>query len=197
VDVTITLIEDGIHKATPAPTPAASAPAAKAGAKSALDDLDDDLDGLADIPGMTDSLGDEIGSLGDAIDDMVAVLDAVDATMEALASGLDALAEAVESFQTAWDDAYSEVAGLVDFATLDLAYAAVGAVRDAVDALVSGGAVVWQPVTLTTPRGLAEIAMEFLGSADDSALDRLMDANPSVIDLLAVPGGSALWIPVV
>jgi hypothetical protein len=82
-------------------------------------------------------------------------------------------------------------------ATTDLAYVALGAVRDAVDVIVAGGGAVWQPVTVVAPVSLAELADEYLGASDDDAIDRLLSANPNTIDLLAAPVGAVLWIPVI
>jgi len=199
VNISITLVEDGDVSvflnvnATSFPQASGAAGAAADAFAEGLDDLDD----LDDFGGEFLSVVENCGDLVDAFTDALEVAgEGGLAAVQALSGAFGELVDGVDSMLEQFDTAAASFASLIDSDLPDLAYALVDAGRVAVDALVSASTTVWQPLQTSAPMGLDAVALEFLGSSDDDAIDRILSANPELIDLIALPPGVTVWLPV-
>jgi len=111
----------------------------------------------------------------------------VSAAYSELAEAGNTLIEAVDAFE----DATQEMIDMVD-----TTYELIDVARDYVDAMEKQVADVWQNLRIDTPLSLAEIALELVGDASEETIDLILDRNPTLIDICAVPIGVTLSIPV-
>jgi prophage DNA circulation protein len=196
VDIVCTLCESGDPTALFVTT-INTAASAKQSATSAFDNLGlDDLDGLSDFPtstglpaagaGMNDSWASFSGVM-DAVDSADGLWTDVAAAYNDLADAGNTLIEAVDGFVDATQD-------MVDM--VDSTYDMLNEARNFVDAVEQQIGSVWQDLKVTTPLSLAEIALELIGDDTEETIDLILDRNPTLIDLNAVPVGVTLSIPV-
>jgi len=195
VDIVCTLIEHG-DPANLFILNVTSTAAKKQSADSVFNDMSGDLDDLDDFP--SDSgLPSAATGLSDGFSDFSAVMTAAqsgDALWAEAANAYTGLAEAGNVLIDAIDaveDATDEMIGLVDST-----YELIAEARGFVDAMEKQVSQVWQDFQVVNPLSLAEIALEFMGDASDEAIDTLLDRNPNLIDICAVPVGVSLSIPV-
>lgn len=200
VAITVTLVEEGDHAKYTAlsqvsfPQASSAATAAASAFSEGIDDLPDDIPGdllteatacAGFIDGFTDALAD--AALGGI------------ASVQSLSGAFGELVDAVDSTIDAFDRAAEDLASLVDSDLADLALSCVNAGRQAVDALVSASATIWQPLSVSGPLGFEAVAADVaasLGIDPDDAFDRILTSNPSLVDLLAFPSGATVWLPV-
>jgi prophage DNA circulation protein len=197
LDIVVTVCESG----DPIGLFVASAPttaSAKQATTSAFDDLGlDDLDGLADFPtssglpsagtGMNNSWA-GFASVMDAVDSADALWTDVSAAYNDLASAGNVLIDTIDAYVDATQD-------MIDI--VDSTYELLDEARRFVDAMEKQSGSVWQDLKITTPLSLAEIALELIGNDTEETIDLILDRNPTLIDLNAVPVGVTLSIPVV
>ncbi len=196
VDIVCTCIEDG-DPADLFITRIDTTASAKQSATSAFDDLGlDDLDGLQDLPTSTGlpaagtnltSSWNNFSTVMDDVSQADALFTDVAAAYNELASAGGELIDAIDEFS----DATQSMVNLVDST-----YELLNTARDYVDAMEKQVSDVWQNLMITTPMSLAEIALELIGDASEETIDIILDRNPTLIDICAVPIGVELSIPV-
>ena len=203
VDVTITTMEEGEHQQwVNLPSLNAAAAAAKqalGGASGAFDNMTDAFDSgiSAGILEDFDVLG--ISDAFDVFDDFVDdVVSGVEKTWQEAGAAYDAITGAVDSALTVIDGIEDMVTDAVDSvaAYTDAIYTVASTAREIVDAIGSSLTQVWRTATYVTDYPIDAILIEYLGEATDETMGILLDNNPGLIDMLFVPGGFELQIPV-
>ena len=196
VDIVCTLVEHG-DASVLLIAPTQTTASAKQAANSAFDNLGlDDLDGLADFPtssglpaagaGMNASFA-SFSSVMEQVSSADALWTDVASAYNELASAGDLLIDTVDAFADATQD-------MVDM--VDETYSLINVARDYVDAVERQVGTAWQDLQVKVPMSLAEIALDLIGDASEETIDMLLDRNPTIIDICAVPIGTALSIPV-
>ena len=196
VDITCTLCESGDPTALFVTTINTTA-SAKQSATNAFDNLGlDDLDGLANFDsstglpaagaGMNSSWASFSGVM-DAVESANALWADATSAYNDLATAGDTLIDAVDGFV----DSTQEMVDMVDN-TYDL----LNEARNFVDAMEQKTGSVWQDFKITTPLSIAEIALDIIGNDTEETIDLILDRNPTIIDLNAVPIGLQLSVPV-
>jgi hypothetical protein len=192
VDIVCTLVEHGDPSAIFIVTVNSTA-AKKQSADSVFDDMD--LDGLDDFPTATGlpAAGQGLtGSYGNFSALMEAGPD--DTLWTEVAAGFNDLAESGNTLIEAIDGYADATQELVDM--VDSTYELINIGREYVDAMERQVSDVWQSVKITHPLSVAEIALELVGNATEDTIDTILDRNPALIDICAVPIGTELSIPV-
>lgn len=174
----------------------------KATANSAYDDLSTptgDNMTLSDLGDFDISTGLPAAStnFASAFGTFSAIMDTV-----AAANGLwtDAAAAFTEFAESAGDlidviddfaDATQEMVDMVDktYYLLDVA-------RDWVDSVERQASTVWHPFKVRNPLSLAEIALSIVGDDSEDVIDAILNRNPTLVDICAIPPGVELSIPV-
>jgi hypothetical protein len=200
VDISVTLIEDGDHSRVMAPVQV-SFPQASGAATASLDAFSEGLDEIpSDVGG--DLLG-EVAACGSLISTFETALSSAAlggiAAVQDLAGAFGELSVGVDSLISSFDLAAESVASLADSDLVDLALSAVNATRQAVEALSNESTLVWQPLPVAGPLGLDAVAYDRameLGIDPDDALAQILSANTDLVDLVAIPTGFTLWLPV-
>jgi hypothetical protein len=195
VDIVCTLIEHGdpadlfiLNVSTTA--------AKKQSADSVFDNISGDLDDLDDLPsstglpaagqGLTSGYG-NFSNVMTSAQSADALWTDVAAAYSEVADAANVLIDAVDAFE----DATQVMTEMVDST-----YELVNECRGFVDTMKNEVASVWQDFQVVHPLSLAEIALEIVGDASEETLDLLLDNNPTLIDINAIPVGVALSIPV-
>ena len=196
VDIVVTVVESGKPIdvfVLPPPTTAS----AKQAATSAFNNLGlDDLDGLSNFPtssglpsagaGMNSGWSSFSGVM-DMVDSADAVWSDVSAAYNELADAGSVLIDAIDSFEDATQD-------MIDM--VDSTYELLDDARTFVDAMEQSIGSVWQDLQVVTPLSVAEIALDLIGDDTEETIDLILDRNPTIIDLNAIPIGFKLSIPV-
>lgn len=196
VDIVCTLCESGDPTALFVTTINTTA-SAKQAATSAFDNLGlDDLDGLADFPtstglpaagaGMNQSWASFSGVM-DQVSSADALWTDVTAAYNDLAVAGDTLINAIDGYAEATQD-------MIDM--VDTTYELLGDARSFVDSMEQRIGSVWQDLKVVNPISLAEIALDLIGDDAEETIDLILERNPTIIDLNAVPVGFTLSIPV-
>jgi hypothetical protein len=198
VEATFTLLEEGDH--TQVVVGATSSPAAaNQAARGAFDDLDDALDGLADIPdapsGLTDASA-GMTSSWETFDGSLTGIEQGSGSWQSVEASLGELGDAAAELVAQADAVALDVDGLLDLGIPDLTYSLMDAARTAADVCKREVASIWKPVRVSGPVSLAALAREMVGDDSDATFDRILDANPELIDLGALVAGTELVIPV-
>lgn len=199
--VTIELVEEGDHT-TQMPAVVLSLSAAAQAARSAYDDLGwDDLDGLADIgtadlDGVLDNTGTAFkGAWGD-FDDLMSAAELGTATWEEVSDGFVALGEGVQGLLDELPQAYEQCEKWITTSWEHGLHALMGAAGDVVTAARGAGAAFMRQVKVKSPQSIWELSKEWLGADDDETVNEILEANPQLIDLVAILPGTELQIPV-
>ena len=196
IDMVVTVVESG-KPIDVFVLPQQTTAGAKQSASAAFANLGlDDLDGLADFPtssglpsagaGMNNSWA-SFSSVMDAVDSADALWTDVSAAYNDLASAGDVLIDAVDAFVDATQD-------MIDM--VDSTYELLDDARNFVDAMEQQIGSVWQNLQVTTPLSIAEIALDLIGDDTEETIDLILERNPTLIDINAVPIGFELSIPV-
>ncbi len=196
IDMVVTVIENG-KPIDVFVLPANTTASAKQSATAAFANLGlDDLDGLADFDsstglpaagaGMNNSWASFSGVM-DAAQSSDALWADVTSAYSNLADAGNVLINTVDGFV----DATQEMADMVDST-----YSVLKEARNFVDAMEQQAGNVWQDLKITTPLSLAEIALDLIGDDSEEIIDLILERNPTLIDLNAVPVGVQLSIPV-
>ena len=145
----------------------------------------------------------DLGSVAGAALSFVAFLDdvrnGVAKTYQEAGAAYDSWAEAVDAYVAIVDTLEDMTADAIGYAadTVDACYQSLAEARDLVDAIGTEVADTWRNVEQPAERTVDSVLEEFLGGATDDALSALLSANPSMIDMMIVPAGFALRIPVI
>ena len=200
VDVSITLIEEGEHRQyTIQPSLAQSAQAAQ----NALYDV------LAASTELYEALGSDgadfiasanlvaeaaFASYGAFLDDILEGAEKTwgeaGAAFDAFAESMGAVVEVVDTLSSA--TAITESAS----ALVDACYASIAAARAVVDSVGSEITDMWTSLDVPIDRTIDSILEEHFGEVSEEYLDTLLSSNPELIDLVAVPAGVSLRLPV-
>ena len=193
VDITVTLVEHG-KPVDIFVTPVKTTASAKQATASAYANL-----GLGALNNLPTSTGLPAASAGmsSGFASFSAVMDSVDsadglwadvsAAYSELAQAGDILIDAIDAFEDATDD-------MIDM--VDVTYEVLNTARDYVGAMEQQFGTVWQNLLITRPLSLAEIALDLMGDASDDTIQLILDRNPTIIDICAVPIGLEISIPV-
>lgn len=193
VDIVCTCIEDGDPTVLFVPSANTTAQK-KQSADSTYDNLS--LDAFDDLPSST-GLPSAAAGLSSGYTAFSAVMDAVstaDALWTDASAAFSDLASAGDVFIDAIDDFTDATQEMVDM--VDTTYELINTTREWVDAVENQVAGVWQNMKIVTPLSLAEIALELIGKDDEDTIDLILERNPTIIDLNAVPVGTELSVPV-
>jgi len=195
VDIVCTIIEHG-DPADLFILNIGSTAAKKQSTDATFDNISGDLDDLDDLPsssglpaagqGMTGAFN-NFSSMTSAVSAGDALWTDAAAAYTELSNAADVLIDAVD----AYEDATQAMVDMVD-STYELVNDAFDFVQVMKDAVAS----VWQEFKVTSPLSLAKIALEIVGDATDETLDLLLNNNPGLVDICAIPPGTALSIPV-
>jgi prophage DNA circulation protein len=168
-------------------------------AKSAWSDLNDSFSELNALDSLTDDLGNAIGGFQDGWGLFDAALDlaaAGDVLFDEMASAYNDLADLGGTLIDAVDTAWNDVTELVDYAVEDLTYDVLNSARGVVDALEKQAVDVWSAFKVVDPVSIAEVALDFLGVDDDDTIQQILDRNPQIVDINAIPVGVEISVPV-
>lgn len=170
---------------------------AKQSASAAFDNLGlDDLDGLADFPtstglptagANTQASWDNFSAVMDEVDNSDALWTDVASAYNDIATSCGVLIDTIDEYADATQD-------MIDM--VDSAYELINTARDYVDAVENQVSDAWQNLKITTPLSLAEIALDLIGDASEETIDLILDRNPTIIDICALPIGVEISIPV-
>ncbi|MEE9367152.1 MAG: hypothetical protein V3W44_10720 [Dehalococcoidales bacterium] len=154
------------------------------------------LDELADFPTDTGlpAAGAGLTSGWDSFSSVMDAVGAADALYNDVASAYNELAEAGNLFINTIDDFADATQDMVDM--VDTTYELLDTARNYVDAMADEVSTVWQNLQVTNPLSVAEIALDLMGDDSEEAIDLILSRNPTIIDLLAIPVGTELSIPV-
>ena len=197
--VTIELVEEGDHT-TQMPAQVVSLPAAAAAARSAFDDLG--LDGLADIPelgGLPDALSSSMPEFEAAWADFDTVMSAVEfgtASWEEVSGSFVALGDAVQGVLDDAERAYEQSEQWITTTVEGGLHTLMAAAGDVVTAARGAGAAWLRQLELPVLQTIWEVAEEHLGASDDDTVAELLAANSQLVDIVAIPAGTQLQIPV-
>ncbi len=196
VDIVVTVVEHGkpidVFVLPQKTTASAQQSASAAFANLGLDNLDGlaDFDSSTGLPaagaGMNNSWA-SFSSVMDSVSTADALWTDVSAAYNDLASAGNVLIDAVDGFVDATQD-------MIDM--VDSTYELLNEARDFVDAMEQRIGSVWQNLQVTTPLSIAEIALDLIGDDSEETIDLILERNPTLIDLNAVPIGFELSIPV-
>jgi hypothetical protein len=195
VDIVCTIIEHG-EPADIFPLLATSTAAKKQSADSVFDDISGDLDDLDDMPsdsglpaaaqGMSNGYA-NFTAMTSAVSQGNALWTDAAAAYTELSQAANVLVEAIETTADATQ-------AMVDI--VDSTYELLNEAWDFVEVMKNETAQVWQDFQVVHPLSLAEIALDIMGDASEETLDILLNNNPTLVDICAIPVGTALTIPV-
>jgi len=193
VDIQCTLVEHGDPNILLVTVN--NAAAKRQSAKSVFDDL-----GLDDLDDFDTSTG----------------LPQAGAAFSASYGTFDAVMDAVESGDALWQDVavvYNDVASagkdLIDAIDLvaditdelidigDKTLEIINLANEAIGEMERQVSDVWQTVKVTNPVSLSALALELMGDATEESINLILDRNPTLIDICALPTGVEISIPVI
>jgi hypothetical protein len=196
VDITVTVVEHGDPADLFAPIRASTASLSNS-ASAAYADMSGDLDDLDDFPTDT-GLPSANQNFQGAYNNFTAVADSVnsaDAVWTEAAAAYNELATATNVLIDTIDDYAAATQEMVSI--VDSAYELIDVTRTWVDTMANQAESVWQDFRVLHPLSLAEIALDIMGDASEETIDLLLERNPTLIDVTAVPIGVNLSVPVV
>jgi hypothetical protein len=198
VDVTITTIEEGEHRQY---SILPSLGQAIAAARKSYEDvgmsgwiIETELgDDFAGWP--TDAVS-GLASFGAFLSDLESGIEKTwqeaGAAYDAVSTMADIVVDTVDAITDLPSDLIEQVSTLTDSV-----YDLVSSAREIVDAIGSDVADTWRRVSSAAERTIDGVLLEYLGEATDETLALLLGANPELIDLVILPGGTEIKIPVI
>jgi hypothetical protein len=193
VDIACTCVEDGDSIGLFV-TAVVTTAQKKQSADSIFNDMD--LGELDDFPSST-GLPSAGSGLSSGYASFSAVMDSIESAdalwTDASAAFVD-LAEAGNAVIDAIDGYAASTQSMIDL--VDSTYELLDVARDWVDSVQNQVGSVWQNLKVTSPVSVAEVALELIGEDTEDVIDLILDRNPTLIDINAIPVGFQLSVPV-